>query len=268
MGRLVFIGLGLNSEESITLQGLHAAKSADKVYLETYTNLMPELSLERLEQLIGKPVCPLWRRDVEDSPEESILKDAASMNVALLVSGDPMSATTHVDLRLRAVKGGIPTAIVSGVSVVTAAAATVGLQVYKFSRTVTLPFTSEKYMPETPYWVVMENMERGLHSLVLLDLDVEAQKYMSIREGLQYLLTLEARLKKGIITMDTFTVGVARIGSESATARADSIDALLTHDFGPPPHLIIFPGKLHFMETEALKAFARAPATLQEFQTS
>jgi len=39
---------------------------------------------------------------------------------------------------------------------------------------------------------------------------------------------------------------------------------LLEYDFEGPPHSLIIPGDLHFMETEALIAFAGAPKTLRE----
>jgi diphthine synthase len=35
---------------------------------------------------------------------------------------------------------------------------------------------------------------------------------------------------------------------------------LLNADFGPPPHVLLVPGKLHFLEAEALRVFAGAPA--------
>jgi diphthamide biosynthesis methyltransferase len=37
----------------------------------------------------------------------------------------------------------------------------------------------------------------------------------------------------------------------------------MNHDFGGPPYSLIFPGKLHFMEAEALKVLGGAPETLR-----
>jgi len=34
---------------------------------------------------------------------------------------------------------------------------------------------------------------------------------------------------------------------------------VINYDFGVPPHTLIFPGKLHFMEAEALITLAGAP---------
>jgi diphthine synthase len=58
-------------------------------------------------------------------------------------------------------------------------------------------------------------------------------------------------------------VGVARAGSPSPTLKAGSISELVQHDFGGPPQSLIFLGKLHFMEAEALIAFADAPEALR-----
>src|SRR5206468_2271352 len=95
---------------------------------------------------------------------------SAGQRVAFLVGGDPMAATTHVDLRLRAASAGIPTRIVHGASILTAAAGVLGLQIYKFGRTTTIPFPSEGFGPTSPLEVILQNRSAGLHSLVLLDL--------------------------------------------------------------------------------------------------
>jgi diphthine synthase len=41
--------------------------------------------------------------------------------------------------------------------------------------------------------------------------------------------------------------------------RADRVERLREIDFGSPPHVLIVPGKLHFVEAEALEVFAGAP---------
>jgi diphthine synthase len=39
---------------------------------------------------------------------------------------------------------------------------------------------------------------------------------------------------------------------------------ILKRDFGLPPHTLVFPGKLHFMEAEALVTLAEAPKKILE----
>jgi diphthamide biosynthesis methyltransferase len=56
---------------------------------------------------------------------------------------------------------------------------------------------------------------------------------------------------------------VARAGSTTPILKADFIKELSKRDFGSPPHSLIFPGDLHFMEAEALVTLAEAPETLR-----
>jgi diphthine synthase len=253
-GSLVFVGLGLDDERGITLRGLEEARAADTVFAEFYTSALRPGSIERLEKAIGKKIEVLGRKDVEDA---SVILDACrGAKAVLLVAGDPMTATTHVDLRIRAHSAGARTAVVHGPSVFTSAAGLLGLQHYKFGRTTTLPFPQEGYSPTSPYEVVCENVSRRLHTLVLLDIDAENSRYMTANEGLRLLLDMEARLGRGTITKDTVVGVVARAGADDAVVRAGPVSRLIDEDFGPPLHSIVVPGKLHFMEEEALRAFA------------
>lgn len=64
---------------------------------------------------------------VEERSDE-ILEGAVNGSVAFLVVGDPLSATTHADLILRAKQRGIDVQVVHNASILTAAASC-GLQV-------------------------------------------------------------------------------------------------------------------------------------------
>jgi len=256
---LTFIGLGLHDEGGISLAGLERARLADRIYIERYTNHMPRLSLKRLEEFLGKPISELNRRDLEELPEHTILRDAEHRDVVLLVPGDPLVATTHIDLRLRADKAGIPTEVVHGASIYSAVASVVGLQIYKFGRTVTIPHPTPIYRPETPYDVLKENMAHGLHTLVLLDIDAEGARYMRVEEGLRYLLKIEEKRREGVVSLKRLAVGLSGVGSPSQKVKGGSVESLLKADFGDPPHSLVFPAVLHFMEAEALKVFASTP---------
>jgi len=258
VGQLKFIGLGLHSELGISLRGLDEAKGADLVLAEFYTSLMPELSLERLERLLGKPVKVLSRPDVEEKAEQTVLSEAKTRTVAFLVPGDPMAATTHLDLRLRAEKAGIKTRIIHGASVTSAVSSVIGLQNYKFGRTVSIPIVEVGTLPESPYDFIKENLYRGLHTLVLLDIKAEEETYMTIPQALKQLLAIERKRRENITTNQTLAVGVARIGSEDMKIKAGRVGRLQSYDFGSPPHSIVIPGRLHFMEAEALQVLAGA----------
>ena len=251
---LAFVGLGLGSD-GISLRGLREAQEADAVYAELYTSLMPGLDLKQLEQRIGKPIKVMGRGIVEGNPVE-ILEAAKKRRAVFLVPGDPMVATTHIDLRLRAAKAGIETKVIYAASIASAAAGLVGLQSYKFGPSATIPFPDNQ--STRPYDILAENLGRGLHTMLLLDIREDGQA-MTANQAIEAMFGLEERLRRGVFTPDTLSAVVARAGSEDAIIMADRADRLRGQDFGNPPHMLVVPGKLHFIEAEALKVFAGAP---------
>ena len=263
MGEIVFVGLGLHDEMGISLRGLEEIKTADNVFIELYTNLMADFSKESLEKISGKRLQIVSREELEERSGELILEMAENGKVVLLVPGDPLIATTHVALRIHAEKLGIKTRVVHGASILSAVIGLSGLHNYKFGKSVTIPLPSEN-PSETPYEVIAQNKKLGLHTLCLLDVKVEENRYMEIHEGLESLLKIEEKRKEKIVTMDTLAVGIARAGSNYPRVRAGFLEDLLGYDFGGPPHSIVFPGELHFMEAEALIVLAGAPENLRE----
>ena len=258
VGELVFIGLGLHDEKGISLRGLEAVREADSVFVESYTSAFSGPRWKALEGLIGKPLRKLTRSEVEQG---KILLDAArTQTVAFLVIGDPMAATTHVDLRLRANKEGISTRIVPGVSILTAAIGALGLQVSKFGRTTTIPFSTPTFSPTSPIELIIENRKRGLHSLILLDLTDEGA-FLDPKAALELILKAEPDSQSDL-TLATLACVVSRAGGPEVRTTAARIQDLLALDLGPPPWCLVIPGPLHFLEKEALIAFAGAPHDL------
>ncbi len=248
---LYFIGLGLYDEKDVSLRGLEAIKKCDAVYLENYTSVL-SCSVKKLEEVYGKKVILASRELVEKKAEETILKDALSKDVAFLVTGDPMSATTHIDLRLRANKLGIECVVIHNASVLSAVSVT-GLQLYKFGRTTSIPFQEENWNPETPYDVIKENMKSGLHTLLLLDLRPDEKRFMSVNDAIEYLLKIENKRRENVFSKSMLCVGCARLGSLKPCIKAGKAFELLKEDFGKPVHCLIVPGKLHFAEQDALE---------------
>ncbi len=264
LGELIFVGLGLHDETGISARGIEETKGADVVFAEFYTSLMPELSVEKLERLVTKRISIVSRRALEEQEGKLILRKAQQKKVVFLVPGDPLIATTHVDLRIRAEKQGIKTSVVHGTSIISAVIGLSGLQNYKYGRSVTIPFLEGKSIPETPYLTIVENEKRGLHTLCFLDIRTEEKRYMTIKEGLQLLLEVGKLKRLGAVTHRSLVVGVARAGSRNPTVKAGPLKKVLTYDFGDPPHSLVFPSKLHFMEAEALIALAGAPENVRE----
>ena len=245
---LCFIGLGLNNEKDITINGLEAVKKCDVAYLEDYTSIL-NCTKESLEKFYGKKIISA-RRSLVEADSNEIIENARAKNVAFLVAGDPLAATTHIDLFLRAKKEGIKCSIIHNASIISAVGAT-GLQVYKFGKTTSIPLQNEDV--ETPYDVLKDNSSLGLHTLFLLDLNPEEEKFLTINDAIRYLLKAELKKNEKIFSEKTLCVGCARLGSENQVIKAGSAKDLLKYNFGKPVHCLIVPGKLHFMEEEALK---------------
>lgn len=252
---LTFVGLGLWDEKDVPLRGLEAIKAADEVYAEWYTAHLGGASPEKLVEFYGRPVTFLDRDPLEKG--DALLESARTKDVVLLAVGDSMTATTHVELRVRAAEMGIPTRVVHGASISVAAAGLLGLMSYKFGRATTIVFPDGNYFPTSPYDVLRENRERGLHTLTLLDLRAAQKRYMSASEGAALLLRMEEERKEGVFTPQTVAFALARAGSPEPGVWRGSLRAIAHADLGPPLHTLVVPGRLHFVEEEAVRVLAK-----------
>ncbi len=251
---LTFVGLGLYDHEDITLRGKKAIEEADIIFAEFYTSKLIGVSLEELEKFFGKKIILLSREEVENG--KIILEESSKKNVVLLVVGDPMTATTHISLRMMAEERGIKTKIIHNASIVTVAPGLLGLQHYKFGRIVSIPFPQENYFPTSAYDFILDNFERELHTLILLDVN---PRPMTANEAMEILLKMEKQKRKGLVHDKSLIGVVARAGSPNSYVRAGYLKDLIQEDFGEPLHTLVFIGKLHFAEAEALVKFAGAP---------
>jgi diphthine synthase len=239
--------MGIWDERDVSLRGLEELKECDVIFAEEYTSCREGGSLKRLEKLAGKKIIILGRAEVEG--EEKILKEAASKKVALLVPGDPLISTTHISLKLSAEKKGIETAVVHSSSILTAAIGECGLQVYKLGKPCTLAIWSKGYEPTSSYDVIAKNRKRGLHSVVFLDLK---ERCMEASEALEQLLKIDKGEKK---LGEFHAVVLSRVGSREQRITYGKPEELLQKKLGKPPFILVIPGKLHFMEEEALQRF-------------
>ena len=251
---LILAGLGLYDEYDMPLKVLKFAKKVDKIYAEFYTSLLTGTTIEKIENILGKKIEVLDRKKVEYEGYK-IVEEAKDKDIMFLTAGDPMVATTHVDLAIEAKKRGVKLIIINSSSIYSAVGIT-GLQLYKFGKTTSIVFPEENYFPKTPYYVIRENLERGLHTLCLLDIKAEENRFMTANEGLKILLELENKIRENVISEDKKVVVLARAGSLEPKIVYGKIKDLINYDFGKPLHCIIIPGKLHFMEEEALKYLA------------
>ncbi|WP_255150261.1 diphthine synthase [Halorarius halobius] len=254
---LTFVGLGLWDERSITVEGQAALRDADDVFAEFYTSRLMGTTVESLEAHHGVDIEVRDRAGVEQEPDP-ILDAAEAGEVAFLTAGDTMISTTHVDLRLRAHDRGIETRVIHGTTAEAAAASLTGLQNYRFGKATTLPFPYAHGADTVPGSVcdtLDDNRERGLHTLVYLDIKRERDEFMTAD-------TAAELLADGY--EDCLAVAVCRAGSPDPVVAADRLSALSDRAFGDPLHLLVVPGDLHHVEADALRELAGAPAELAE----
>jgi len=270
---LYLVGMGLGDEKDITLRGLEIVRKCERVYMEAYTSLLSfglsNNAVSTLEDLYGRPVILADREMVEQGMEQ-ILEEACTSDVAFLVVGDPFGATTHSDLVVRARKMGVEVKVIHNASVMNAVGVC-GLQLYRFGETISIPFFTETWKPDSFYDKIKANKQLGLHTLCLLDIrvkepsieslcrgkkDYEPPKFMTINTAIEQLLEIEEKRAESAYNEDTHCVGLVRLGSEMQKIVAGSMKDLLTIDFGPPLHCLVIVGKTHPLEEEMLEFYA------------
>jgi len=232
---LNLIGLGLDNGE-VTEKALKALEDVEKAYAEFYTNT-ETVDLERIEQKTGTKIEKLSRNQVER--EDLILESAKDQDTAFLVSGDPLTATTHYDIKHRAEEKGIETEVFHAPSIFTSIAET-GLNVYKFGRTVTLPENGE---PSSIIEHIEKNDSIGLHTLVLLDINYNAS------DAAKKLVKMDESLAERKVMV------LERANLDSMSVNAMSLKEVSEKQLGDTPHSIIFVGETSHKEDEFLEHY-------------
>lgn len=261
---LWLIGIGPGKVGLLTLGAVEAAISCDHRFLEGYTAIIPDRRLEDMAKLLGG--WELIMRGEVEKPTR-LLELAAHSKVALLIVGDALQATTHIDLVLRCDEAGIPCEVIHGISITTLVGKA-GLQSYRFGRQTTIPYSYDEYLPTSPMETVVSNLDSNLHTLVLFDLDPsgsgeEKPQPMSPGEAIGLLLRMEEKLEEqrkwGEGGMNHTHEGVGSwqailcsdLGSEAELFRKGSLTSLATIEGGGMYCLIIL-AALHDVEKEAL----------------
>lgn len=246
---LYLVGLGL-AWKDISLCALEILSNCEEIYLESYTSIS-DFSVRQLERLLGKQIVQLGRRQVEE--EQPFLKSAHLKDVALLVYGDPLIATTHQQILLDAKKAKVKVQVIHAPSILTAIAQT-GLSLYRFGKIASIPIPERGYAPESFYDVLVENRSINAHTLFLLDLKPEKKRFLDIPHAIKILRALSDKRKDALFTDRTFCIGCARLGMATQKIKAGSAKELITVDWGKPPYCLIVPAELNFKEKEFLYA--------------
>ena len=231
------------------MKGLSIIKQCRKIYLENYTSLL-QCKIEQLENLYHKKII-LTDRNTAERLDQQIIQEAKKDNIAFLIIGDPVSATTHIELFKQAKENKIEVKILHNASILTAIGIT-GLQLYKFGKTTSLPFHENVPNLETPYNILNENQSIGAHTLFLLDLNPSQHKFLTIPQAIETLELIEKNKQLNLINKTTKALACARLGANNYLIKYNTLEKLKTFNYGQPPYCLIIPGKLHFLEQEML----------------
>jgi diphthine synthase len=249
---LWFVGLGISGSRSIPIEAQEVLSKADIVYLEQFTSPVGRSDLLKIKKLIKGEFRQGKRWLVEDGSE--ILKNAKTKKVVLLAYGDPFVATTHIELRTRAIQEKIKTHSIHASSSLTSLIGECGLHFYKVGRIATI--MSEMKSLTTPYYIIYKNIVEGNHTVLLLEYNQDKNFFLDPKDALLGLIETEKGQKRNVIDLSSYAIITSRVGFKDQSIISGKISSLKKIDFGKPPHTIIIPGRLHFTESDALKILA------------
>ena len=250
---LSFVGLGISGFESIPIEGLDAISKADIVYLEQFTSPISKSDLEKIQNAVKGEFRPAKRWLVEDGNE--ILEMAKEKDVVLLSYGDPYIATTHIELRTRAIENKTQTLSIHASSSLTSMIGECGLHFYKVGKIATI--MSEMKSLTYPYYIIYKNIIEGNHTVLLLEYNQNKDFFLDPKDALKELLETEEGQGRKVLTESSYAIVASRIGFKDQTIISGKLSSLAQTDFGKPPHTVIIPGRLHFTESDALKLFGQ-----------
>ncbi|KAH0566709.1 diphthine methyl ester synthase [Cotesia glomerata] len=272
---LYLIGLGLGDPTDITEKGRNAINKCEDIYLEAYTSVL-SAGQDALEKHYGRSIKIADRELVEgDDSMSEILSSAATKDVAFLVVGDPLGATTHLDLLERAEEQNVQVEVINNTSIINAVACC-GLELYDYGKIVSIPYWTDSWQPESFYDRLVKNLRIDAHTLCLLDIKVKEPtlesltkkkreymppRFMSVAEAATQLISIIEKRRNSnqelALTEDSLAVGLARVGSADRKIIACSLKEMSSVDLGPPLHSLVIPAKhLHPNEINRLKKFA------------
>ncbi len=248
---LWFVGLGIGGTDALTDKARKTISESNIVYFEQFTSPIKEDETKSLQQITKGQfkLAPRWL--VEDGSE--ILESAKKNNVALLSYGDPYIATTHIELRVRAITQGTKTDTIHASSAITSLIGECGLHFYKVGKTVTI---MSGIPSATAYYTIFENLKLGNHTIVLLEYNQNKNFFLDPKDAISSLLEQEKEQARKVFSGDTYGIVASRIAQHDQKIIAGKFSDLSGVDFGEAPHTIIIPGMMHFTETDALKVLA------------
>lgn len=249
---LYLIGAGLSNEE-FPVGAIKACKDSD-VYFEKYTSYLSDDRLEGISNILGKSLKELERSDLEENVSV-ILKKSQKENTAIIIGGDPLTATTHKILFITAKRLGAGIKIIHASSILSALIGESGLDFYRFGSICTISRWSEHYKPVSFYESVKKNNENNLHSIILLDYKPEINSSMDLANALKIIREAEIKYKGGVFANGAKLIVMHRLGLDGTKRIITTIGNAKRIDLKQAgPTVLILPAKLSDVEKETIEA--------------
>ncbi|MGC9050982.1 SAM-dependent methyltransferase [Pyrobaculum sp.] len=239
----------------ITEVAARIIREADCVFYEDYTG---PLDVEGLRRVAKSEPVRLTRRDLEEESGRRIFECLREGRRAVLVTaGDPALATAHSALVALARSRGYRAEVVPGVSIICAAFSVSCLSIYKMGGVATVTYPRGGVYSTRPYELVEQNLKRGFHTLLLLDVR-EDGVFMPPRDAAAVLMQLEERERRGVFTPALPVVVVYRLGWGGSALYTTLGDLATSGVEGPA--VVIVPSQLSPVERECVEGLARRQA--------
>lgn len=254
---LKLIGLGI-SADLITLRSLLELAKCKRILVDSYTSIwFPSIdSLVDVLKRLNKDCVKVYREALEGKAINEIIAISRKEDVCIAVVGDPLIATTHSSLVVEALKQGVEVEVIPSTTILSIAISFSCLQVYRFGKCVTLVKPRDGVVFEYPIYVIEENRNRNLHTILLLDLDIVQGYYMTPKEAANLLVKLQERLGKKVLEHNDYVIVLGAIGSECGFVQVLKLRELMESEdcYDTPPYTMIIPAKkLHPVEEECIE---------------
>lgn len=254
---LALIGMGLDAKD-ISVKALEFIKTSDAVLVDRFTSVISQESINFIELESGKKIRQVTRSDLEEKVRYTIAP-AKDSDMAILVVGDPLVATTHHIILDEAHRHGISTIVFHASSIFSAGIGESGLDIYKFGPTTTVPFWSERYKPTSFIDVISKNLSNKEHTLLLLDIEPSKVAQMKIGQAVEIISSAD----KNKILAQNKVIVLADVGRSSQMIFYTEFSKLMQLSAVLEGKILslIIPAELNFAEEDAIKKFPSTPSS-------
>jgi diphthine synthase len=253
------LGLGL-SIDFIPIGTILRLTTCRKVILDLYTSSWYP-SLELLAEVLkrkGIEIVKAKRSDLEGESIIKIIEESKHKDICIAVVGDPLIATTHNAIIVEALKNDLNVEVFPASSILNIAISLSCLQAYRFGKIVTIVKPKNGIVYEYPLHVIKSNRERNLHTLVLLEIDLETNYFMTPKEALEILFNIQKTYGYKVIDDEDKIIVLKAIGYDNSSIEVKRAREILSKEYVPTLYTLIIPAEtLHPIEKECLENIAK-----------